>query len=157
MYFPVSYYDKCVFNGFPLNVAQEGLVVCEDDCSNNNKKYCKNLCILLRWSSSYPYYSKQTSHSPSVCLTREKVGTSHEGLPVDQAQGVHIHLLQRRLTVPQVYRPLQHLWGHVADRPHLVDGIKRGVGDEKRCEVRNDVKLDIHRKLHFPTLSFCSL
>lgn len=66
----------------------------------------------------------------SVCLTREKVGTSHEGLPVDQTQGVHIHLLQRRLTVPQVHRPLQHLWGHVADRPHLADGagIKRGCG-----------------------------
>lgn len=78
-----------------------------------------------------------------ICLTREKVGTSHEGLPVDQAQGVHIHLLQRWLAVPQVHRPLQHLWSHVADRTHLADrgGTHGGVeglggeGDETRGET----------------------
>lgn len=56
-----------------------------------------------------------------VRLTREKVGASHEGLPVDQAQGVHVHLLQRRLAVPQVHRSLENLWSHVADSPHLPD------------------------------------
>lgn len=81
---------------------------------------------LKRCSSADPYNSKQSFCLP-VCLTREKVGASHEGLPVDQAQGVHIHLLQRRLTVPQVYRPLQHFWSHVADSPHLVE--KGGVRD----------------------------
>lgn len=73
------------------------------------------LCVLWRWSSSYPFDSKRTR----VSLTREKIGASHEGLPVDQAKGIHIHLLQRRLAVPQVYRALQHLRGHIADRPDL--------------------------------------
>lgn len=73
------------------------------------------LCILWSWSSSYRFDSEQTC----VSLTREEIGASHEGLPVDQAKGIHIHLLQRRLAVPQVHRALQHLRGHVADRPDL--------------------------------------
>lgn len=75
-------------------------------------------------------------------LTREKVGTSHKGLPVDQTQGVHINLLQRRLTVPQIYRPLQYLWGHVADRPHLAYSTKM------KAEVGDEVKLKMYRMLH---------
>lgn len=102
---------------------------------------------LGRHSSFDPYgtsniiNSKQFSHNfLSVCLTGEKVSTSHEGLPVDQAQGIHVHLLQCRLTVPQVHRPLQHLWSHVADCPHLVDGRRSvcdlGEGDEGLSDNR---------------------
>lgn len=75
-------------------------------------------------------------------LTREKVGTSHKGLPVDQTKGVHIDLLQRRLTVPQIYRPLQYLWSHVADCPHLAYSTKT------KAEVSDEVKLKMYRMLH---------
>lgn len=55
----------------------------------------------------------------SLVLTWKEVSASHEGLPVDESDGVHVHLFQSRLAVPEVHRSLQHFWGHVADSAHL--------------------------------------
>lgn len=57
--------------------------------------------------------------SPVLFLTWEEVCTSHEYLPVDKAQCIHIYLFQSRFTVPQVHCSFQHFWGHIADRTDL--------------------------------------
>lgn len=57
-----------------------------------------------------------------VCLLRvtwEQVRAPPEALPVEETQSVNIHLLQRRLTVPEVQSSTQDLRGHVPHRPHL--------------------------------------
>lgn len=54
-----------------------------------------------------------------MVLTWKKVSASHEGLPVDEANGIHVHLFQSGLAVPEVHRSLQHFRRHVADCAHL--------------------------------------
>ncbi len=63
--------------------------------------------------------SISTSSLLALVLTWKKVSASHEGLPVDEADGVHVHLFQSRLAVPEVHRSLQHFRSHVADCAHL--------------------------------------
>lgn len=53
--------------------------------------------------------------SPVLSVTWEEVCASHEYLPVDKAQSIHIYLFQSRFTVPQVHGSFKHFWGHVAD------------------------------------------
>lgn len=57
--------------------------------------------------------------SPVLFVTWEEVCTSHEYLPVDKAQRIHIYLFQSRFTVPQVHCSFKHFWGHIADRTDL--------------------------------------
>jgi len=52
-------------------------------------------------------------------LTWKKISAPHEGLPVDEADGIHVHLFQSRLAVPEVHRSLQHFRRHVTDGAHL--------------------------------------